>query len=39
MLASLFLVIRVHSFVDELDNGVLRVSEFLALDLQKVVFA
>jgi hypothetical protein len=25
--------------VDEVDNGVLRVSEFPALDLQKVVFA
>jgi hypothetical protein len=33
-----FLVIRVHPSVDEVDNGVLRVSEFLALDLQKVFF-
>jgi hypothetical protein len=38
MLASFFLVIRVHSFVGEVDNGVLRASEFLALDLQEVVF-
>jgi hypothetical protein len=34
-----FLVICVHSSVDEVDNGVLRVSEFPALDLQRVVFA
>jgi hypothetical protein len=34
-----FLVIRVHSSVDEVDNGVLRVNEFLAPDLQEVVFA
>jgi hypothetical protein len=34
-LASFFLVIRVSSFVGEVDNGVLRASEFLALDLQK----
>jgi hypothetical protein len=34
-----FLVIRVHSSMDEVDNGVLRVNEFPALDLQKVVFA
>jgi hypothetical protein len=37
-LASLFLVIRVHSFVGEVDNGVLQASEFPALDLQEVVF-
>jgi hypothetical protein len=37
--ASFFLVIRVHSSVDEVDNRVLRVNEFLALDLQEVVFA
>jgi hypothetical protein len=36
--ASFFLVIRVHSFVGEVDNGVLRASEFPALDLQEVVF-
>jgi hypothetical protein len=33
------LVIRVHSSVDEVDNGVLRVNEFSALGLQVVVFA
>jgi hypothetical protein len=38
MHASFFLVIRVHSFVGEVDNGVLRASEFPALDLQEVVF-
>jgi hypothetical protein len=32
-LASFLLVIRVHSFVGEVDNGVLRASEFPALDL------
>jgi hypothetical protein len=36
---SFFLVIRVHSSVDEVDNGVLRVNEFPAPDLQEVVFA
>jgi hypothetical protein len=36
---SFFLVIHVHSSVDEVDNGVLRVNEFPAPDLQKVVFA
>jgi hypothetical protein len=34
-----FLVIRVHSSVDEVDNGVLWVNEFSAPDLQEVVFA
>ena len=34
-LASFLLVIRVQSFVGEVDNGVLRASEFLALDLKK----
>jgi hypothetical protein len=38
-LASFFLVIRVHSSVDEVDNGVLRVNEFSAPDLEEVVFA
>jgi hypothetical protein len=38
MLAYFILVIRVHSFVGEVDNGVLRASEFPALDLQEVVF-
>jgi hypothetical protein len=38
-LLILFHVIRVHSSVDEVDNGVLRVSEFPALDSQKAVFA
>jgi hypothetical protein len=37
-LASFLFVIRVHSFVGEVDNGVLRASEFPALDLQEVVF-
>ena len=37
-LASFFLVICVHSFVGEVGNGVLRVSELSALDLQAVVF-
>jgi hypothetical protein len=32
-LASFFLIIRVHSFVGEVDNGVYRASEFLALNL------
>ncbi len=32
-LVSFFLVIRVHSFVGEVGNEVLRVSEFVALDL------
>jgi hypothetical protein len=31
--ASFFLVIRVHSFVGEVDNGVLWASEFRTLDL------
>jgi hypothetical protein len=35
----LFLVILVHSSVDEVDNGVLRVNEFSAPGLQVVVFA
>jgi hypothetical protein len=35
---SFFLVIHVHSFVGEVGNGVLRVSELSALDLQEVVF-
>jgi hypothetical protein len=34
-----FLVIRVHSSVDEVDNGVLWVNEFSVPDLQEVVFA
>jgi hypothetical protein len=34
-----FLVIRVHSSVDEVGNRVLRVNEFPAPDLQEVVFA
>jgi hypothetical protein len=38
-LASFFLVIRVHSFVGEVRNGVIRVGEFLILGLQEVVFA
>jgi hypothetical protein len=38
-LCFFFLVIRVHSFVDEVDNGVLRVNEFSAPGLQVVVFA
>jgi hypothetical protein len=33
-----FLVIRVHSSMDEVDNGVLWVNEFSAPDLQEVVF-
>jgi hypothetical protein len=33
------LVIRVHSSMDEVDNGVLRVNEFSALGFQVVVFA
>ena len=33
------IVNRVHSSVDEVDNGVLRVNEFSALGLQVVVFA
>jgi hypothetical protein len=37
-LASFFLVIHAHSFVGEVGNGVLRASEFPALDLQEVVF-
>jgi hypothetical protein len=36
---SFFLVIRVHSSVDEVDDGVLRANEFSAPDLQEVVFA
>jgi hypothetical protein len=35
---SFFLVIRVHSLVDEVDDGVLQVNEFPAPDLQEVVF-
>jgi hypothetical protein len=38
-LASFLLAIHVHSSVDEVDNKVLRVNEFPALDLQEVVFA
>jgi hypothetical protein len=34
-----FLVICVHSFVDEVDNVVLRVNELSAPGLQEVVFA
>jgi hypothetical protein len=34
-----FLVIRVHSSVDEVDNGFLWVNEFSAPGLQEVVFA
>jgi hypothetical protein len=34
-----FLVIRVHLFVDEVDNRVLWVNEFSAPGLQEVVFA
>jgi hypothetical protein len=34
-----FLVIHVHSSVDEVDSGVLRVNEFSAPGLQVVVFA
>jgi hypothetical protein len=37
--ASFFLVIHVHSSVDEVDNGVLWVNEFAAPGLQEVVFA
>ena len=37
--ASFFLIIRVHSSVDEVDNRVLRVNEFSAPGLQEVVFA
>jgi hypothetical protein len=33
MFASLFLVIRVHSFVGEVDNGVLRVGKLPILGL------
>jgi hypothetical protein len=33
-----FLVTRVHSPMGEVDNGVLRVSEFPILDLQEAVF-
>jgi hypothetical protein len=36
--ASLFLVIRVHSFVGKVGSGVLPASKFLVLGLQKVVF-
>jgi hypothetical protein len=38
-LASLFLVIRVHSFVGKVGSGVLRASKFPVLGLQEVVFA
>jgi hypothetical protein len=34
-----FLIICVHSSMDEVDNGVLRVNEFSAPGLQEVVFA
>jgi hypothetical protein len=37
-LVLFFLVIRVHLFVDEVDNGVLRVNEFSDPGLQEVVF-
>jgi hypothetical protein len=37
--ASFFLVICVHSSVDEVDIGVLRVNELFAPGLQEVVFA
>jgi hypothetical protein len=37
-LAFFFLVIRVHSLVGEVDNGVLQASELPALVLQEVVF-
>jgi hypothetical protein len=39
MLASLFLVIRVHSFVDEVGSGVLRACKLPTFGLQEVVFA
>jgi hypothetical protein len=39
VLVSFFLIIRVHSSVDEVDNRVLRVNEFSAPVLQVVVFA
>jgi hypothetical protein len=38
-LCFFFLVIRVHSSVDEVDNGILWVNEFSAPGLQEVVFA
>jgi hypothetical protein len=38
-LASFFLVIRVHSFMGEVGNRVLRAGEFSILGLQEVVFA
>jgi hypothetical protein len=38
LFASFFFVICVHFFVDEVDNGVLRVNEFSAPSLQEVVF-
>jgi hypothetical protein len=34
-----FLVIRVHFFVDEVDDGVLWVNKFSTPGLQEVVFA
>jgi hypothetical protein len=37
-LVSFFLIICVHTFVGEVDNGVLRASELPALDLQEVIF-
>jgi hypothetical protein len=37
--ASFFLVIHVHAFVGEVDNGVLRVDGPSAPSLLKVVFA
>jgi hypothetical protein len=38
-LASLFLVIRVHSFVGKVGSGVLRAGKFLIFGLQEVIFA
>jgi hypothetical protein len=37
--APLFLAIRVHFSVDEVDNGVFRVNELSAPGLQEVIFA
>jgi hypothetical protein len=39
MLASFFLVIRVHSFVGEVGSRVLRAGRFPTFGLQEVVFA
>jgi hypothetical protein len=36
--ASFFLVIRVHSFVEEVDSGVLRVSRFSTPGLLRTIF-